>query len=71
MLTPTAKANILHMGAWDQVTVGGYVIGENIRFEVNSTDTKFTVKMYDRMVLLEEESFQSADEVIRYIEKKL
>ncbi|WP_338709213.1 hypothetical protein [Paenibacillus amylolyticus] len=67
MLTPTAKANIQHMGVWDQVTVGGYVIGENIRFEVNGIDTEFTVKMFDRLVLLEEESFQTADKVIKYI----
>lgn len=50
MLTPTAKANIQHMGIWDQVTVGGYVIGENIRFEVNRTEAEFTVRMFDRLV---------------------
>jgi|GEM_PF-7068857 len=69
MLTPTAKANIEHMAEWDQVTVGGYAVGENIRFEVNRTDKIFTVKMFDRLVLLDEDSFLTAAEVIKYIDR--
>ncbi|MBX4148614.1 hypothetical protein MKY82_16035 [Paenibacillus sp. FSL W7-1279] len=43
MFTPTAKANIEHMLEGDQVTVGGYVAGEDIRFEVSRKGTEFTV----------------------------
>ncbi|WP_339224096.1 hypothetical protein [Paenibacillus sp. FSL W7-1332] len=43
MFTPTAKANIEHMLEGDQVTVGGYAAGEDIRFEVSRKGTEFTV----------------------------
>lgn len=69
MLTPTAKINIEQMPVGDQVTVGGYVIGENIRFEVSRTDTEFAVRMFDRLVLIDEDSFFTASEVIKYIQR--
>lgn len=69
MLTSTGKINIQHMQPWDQVTIGGYAAGENIRFEVNRTDLEYTVKVFDRLILLDNESFTTSDEVIKYIER--
>ncbi|MBD7970235.1 hypothetical protein [Paenibacillus gallinarum] len=69
MLTPTGKINIVHMLPGEQVTIGGYAVGEDIRFEVNRTDSKYTVKVFDRLVLLDTESFPTSHEVIEYIER--
>lgn len=68
MLTPIGKVNIVHMLPGEQVTVRGYAVGEDIRYEVNRTDSKYIVKVFDRLILLDNESFSNSDEVIKYIE---
>ncbi|QDA30265.1 hypothetical protein [Paenibacillus polymyxa] len=69
MLTATGKANIEHMLPGEQVTVGGPAAGENVRYEVYRYESEFVVKVFDHLVLLDNESISTAAEVIKYIER--
>ncbi|MGM1047752.1 hypothetical protein SAMN05661091_2960 [Paenibacillus uliginis N3/975] len=69
LLTDLQKKTIEQMNTGDDTTLGGPAVGENIRYEIRRlTDHEYKVCIFDRMVRLDEDYFQTTSQVIAYIE---
>ncbi|MFB5678851.1 hypothetical protein [Paenibacillus terreus] len=68
LLTDVQKKTIEQMTEGEDVTIGGVAVGESIRYEISRFADEYKVCLFDRLIRLEEESFQTASQVIHFIE---